>query len=298
MDKQPNLGHLLSLTLPDGPLILCGDFNTHSPLWSPPDLLTSPWALTLETWLDTNDLISLILEGCVTRRSTTGRDSVLNHIFANLDFLGNPFFPAACSVSFEKLISSDHAALFIDLPLSIPLPSSLPEPRWIIEDQMEQEWKKAFVAFPRPLITDIASLTRASDDLMLLTNVTCDKFFAQKKKRSTRAKGLAWWNEACQIVAADVSRAHGPERRHLSVVLRASIRHAKRAWLEKLITDPAISIWDMAKWRNGRKSPWIPLIYGSSDPEEMGKVFETRFFHFPSPAKLALTLPGTPADTV
>ena len=48
MDKRPNLQHLLSLTIPDGPLLLCGDFNTHSPQWSPPDLPTSSWAPTLE----------------------------------------------------------------------------------------------------------------------------------------------------------------------------------------------------------------------------------------------------------
>ena len=51
----------------------------------------------------------------------------------------------------------------------------------------------------------------------------------------------------------------------------------------------------MAKWRNGRRSPWIPPIHGSSDPREMGKAFEDRFFHFPSPAKPTLTLLGTPA---
>jgi hypothetical protein len=49
----------------------------------------------------------------------------------------------------------------------------------------------------------------------------------------------------------------------------------------------------MAKWRNGHRSPWIPPIHGSSDPEEMGKAFETCFFHFPSPTKPVLTLPGT-----
>ena len=82
---------------------------------------------------------------------------------------------------------------------------------------MEEEWKQAFGSFPQPLITDIASLSRASEDLLTLTSSTCDRFFA--KKKSTRTKGLAWWNEACHIVAADVSRAHGPERRRLSVVL-------------------------------------------------------------------------------
>ena len=51
----------------------------------------------------------------------------------------------------------------------------------------------------------------------------------------------------------------------------------------------------MAKWRNGRQTPWIPPIDGSSDPDEMGKAFESRFFTFPSPEKPVLNLPGTPA---
>ena len=160
---------------------------------------------------------------------------------------------------------------------------------------MEKEWKAAFSIFPRPLITDIPSLQRASDDLLLLTKATCDRFFAKRGK--TRSKGLAWWNKACQIAASDVSRAHGPERRHLSKVLQATIRHAKREWIENLITDPSTSIWDMAKWRHGRRSPWIPPIEGSSDPEEMGHSFSSRFFHFPSPEKPILTLPGQPAPT-
>lgn len=80
---------------------------------------------------------------------------------------------------------------------------------WVIEDQMEQEWKAAFALFPRPLITDVTTLTKASDDLLLLTASTCDRFFA--KRKASRIKGLAWWNNACRITAADVSRAHGAE---------------------------------------------------------------------------------------
>ena len=221
VDKRPNLGHLLSLTLPDGPVLLCGDFNTHAPTWSPPDLPISPWAPTLETWLDTYELMSLVPEGSITRRSMTGRDSLIDHIFVNMDFLGNPFFPGTCSISFEKSVSSDHAALFLDLPISTPSSDPVTQPGWIIEDQMENEWKAAFATFPPPLITDIPSLQRASDDLLLLTKATCDRFFAKKGK--SQKKGLTWWNEACQIAATDVSRTHGPERRHLSKVLRATI---------------------------------------------------------------------------
>ena len=211
INKRPDLHHLLSLHIPDRPLLLCGDFNTHSSLWSPPELPISLWAHHLETWLDNHNLMSLVPEECVTRRSTTGRDSVLDHMFANMAFLGNPFFPSSCSVSFERSISSDHAALFIDLPLTSPPPPPSSQTGWVIEDQMEQEWKAAFAAFPRPLITDIPSLTRASEDLLLLTASTCDRFFS--KKRTGHKKGLAWWNDACRIAATDVSRAHGPERR-------------------------------------------------------------------------------------
>ena len=141
INKRPNLRHLLSLPLPDGPLLLCSNFNTHSPYWSPPELPTSPWVPTLEHWLDNNNLISLIPEGAITHQSSTGQDSLLDHIFVNMAFLGNPTFPTSCSVSFEWSISSDHAALFVDLPLSTPPLAPTPQPGWIIEDQMEQEWK-------------------------------------------------------------------------------------------------------------------------------------------------------------
>ena len=209
IDKRPNLRHLLSLPLPDRPLMLCDDFNIHSSLWSPPDLPISPWAEMLENWLDTHNLMSLVPKGAITQHHKMGRDSLLDHIFANLDFLGNPFFPGTCLVSFERSISSNHAALFLDLPISIPPPTLMPQPGWIVEDQMEREWKQAFGSFPRPLITDIASLSQASEDLLTLTSSTCDRFFARRK--ATHTKGLAWWNEACHIAATNVSRAHGPE---------------------------------------------------------------------------------------
>ena len=235
--------------------------------------------------------MTLVPKGSITCQGT-GKASLIDHMFVNLAFLQNPFFPASCSVSFEQSIS-DHATLSINLPLSTPPPLPTAPTGWIIEDQMEQEWKHNFSRFPRPLITDVPSLTRACTDLITLTNVTSDKFFARKRPHGN--KSAAWWNKACSITAADVSRAHGQERQHLSTVLHATIRHAKRDWLEGLITDPTTSIWDLAKWRNGRHSPWIPAINGSSDPEDMGKNFKEHFFSFPKPPEPVLTLPGTAA---
>ena len=124
-------------------------------------------------------------------------------------------------------------------------------------------------------------------------DTTCDRFFA--KKQTHHNKGLAWWNDACRIAAAEVSRAHGPEQRRLSAVLQTTLRHVKWDWLEGLITDPSTSIWDLTKWRHSRRTPWIPPINGSSDPDEMGKMFKEQFFSFPKPPKPVLNLPGTPA---
>ena len=169
----------------------------------------SSWAPALENWIDGHNLISLVSEGSITHRGT-GRDSLIDHIFVNMAFLENPLFPAICSVSFECSISSDHAALFINLPLISPPPGPPVHTGWVIEDQMEQDWKHAFATFPRPLITDIPSLTRASTDLITLTHATCDKFFSRKTTHNK--KGLSWWNDTCKIVAADVCRAHRPKR--------------------------------------------------------------------------------------
>ena len=208
----------------------------------------------------------------------------------NLPFLANPFFPSLCSVSFDRSISSDHAALCLDLPLLTPPPPPLKDLGWKIEGQMKKDWMKAFAEFPTPLITDIPSLTHASDNLINLTNATCKKFFARRK--SGGSKGVAWWNDTCTIAAAEVSRAHGAERRRFSTVLRNTLRQAKQNWLEKVITDPTTSIWDLAKWQKGRHSPWIPPINGSANPDDIGSEFKKRFFHFPRPPPPALELPG------
>ena len=42
------------------------------------------------------------------------------------------------------------------------------------------------------------------------------------------------------------------------------------------------------------RSPWIPLINRSSDPEDMGNAFKERFFSFSKPPEPVLNLPGAP----
>ena len=60
----PHNGHGLQYLLdhdPDDqiPTIIVGDLNTHSRLWSPAGKTPSPWAPTLEDWIERNDFLVL-----------------------------------------------------------------------------------------------------------------------------------------------------------------------------------------------------------------------------------------------
>jgi endonuclease/exonuclease/phosphatase family metal-dependent hydrolase len=45
---QGNLSHLLDFSPDPTPILLAGDFNTHSDTWSPGGKRASPWAPSLE----------------------------------------------------------------------------------------------------------------------------------------------------------------------------------------------------------------------------------------------------------
>ena len=66
-DKTPNLSHLLHTHIDDAiPTILCGDFNTHSCSWSPPNISPSLWLDSLELWLDNHSFFSTVPEHTIT----------------------------------------------------------------------------------------------------------------------------------------------------------------------------------------------------------------------------------------
>jgi hypothetical protein len=66
------------------------------------------------------------------------------------------------------------------------------------------------------------------------------------------------------------------------MALHMTIRNAKRKWVDSLADNPDVSIWDMAKWRKGRRLKDIPPIMTSTgpsqDPELMSETFLSRFF--------------------
>jgi Reverse transcriptase (RNA-dependent DNA polymerase) len=67
--------------------------------------------------------------------------------------------------------------------------------------------------------------------------------------------------------------------------LHLTIWQAKRDWYEDLLNNPEVNIWDLAKWRKGRRQAWLPPIQVeggmSSVPAQMAEAFCDRFFVSP-----------------
>src|SRR5579863_1967670 len=131
MDHSPHLDTLLSLPpLLHIPTLLCGDFNTHFPQWSPPHARPSPWASSLYNWLSNEDFISLVPLHSITRESATHRGSLIDFIFANDRAFSSFPLPDHCSGSFSYTASPDHAGLLLHLPFSATSTPPRPHKGW------------------------------------------------------------------------------------------------------------------------------------------------------------------------
>jgi hypothetical protein len=95
---------------------------------------------------------------------------------------------------------------------------------------------------------------------------------------------LPWWSRECSLACAALCSCHWRDCKHHSMVLQMTIRNAKRDWVDQLLDDPDVSIWDLAKWRKGRRLKDIPPILADGslthDPDLMSVVFQSRFFDF------------------
>jgi Endonuclease-reverse transcriptase len=138
---QGNLSHLLDfIPDPSVPILLAGDFNTHSDTWSPGGKRASPWAPSLETWLEEHGFVSTVPDGSISRCSSNSLPSLIDFIFINEAFLEVPSFPVTCSVSFGASVGSDHAGLSISVPWTLTPPRLLCPPRWKIDPDLKDDW--------------------------------------------------------------------------------------------------------------------------------------------------------------
>jgi len=94
------------------PMILCGDFNTHSHLWSLPSTTLSPWAIPLEEWFDANNFSLIRPPRTVMWVSDwdNQQSSILDLILLNTaGIVSNQF--SDTSISFTDSLGSDHTTL-------------------------------------------------------------------------------------------------------------------------------------------------------------------------------------------
>jgi hypothetical protein len=271
---------LLLLPLdPHIPTLIAGDFNTHSLFWSIPPQASSPWAPVLEEWIDRHNLFLTVPDGSITWQNTR-HHSFIDLLFVNAALFDFPLSPSTCEVSFSLTFGSDHAGLLYSFPL--PLPHSLPSPRkgWIIDDLKHDDWVASIRAIPTPTITSIADAHHAADELNTALRFTADMLF--DKRRPNLNGKYPWWNESCRQAAAAVANTSGDTRTQNRLLLRKTLRDAKRSFFESLLTDSSTPIWDVAKWRHGRRETLIhPISDGDNlvlDFNSMTQVFKKQFF--------------------
>jgi hypothetical protein len=263
VNDRNSLHTLLSMDLdPTIPTLVIGDFNTHSPHWSPREIAPSPWSRQLEEWTATQ-LLQLANEpGCPTwHGSGTQRPSTIDLAWFNDATILHGTF-SGLTIDDAASYGSDHSALHLTL-FTDPLPILEPDPDslgYIISDRGEEEWIKNFpirelpFSLPLPTVEEIESTAaQLTTDLGLATAAV---FPCQK---AGIPKGSPWWNDKCASLAEALHDATTPDEKKItSATLRTGIRLAKCAWADRLINDS--NLWDVAKWRHGRRVTCIPAL--------------------------------------
>jgi Endonuclease-reverse transcriptase len=202
-----NLNHLLEASLDHSiPIILGSDFNMHFDTWGPGGKHTSPWAATLEQWIDDNRFISTVPENAISCRLTTSNPSLIDFIFVNESLLEVPLFPFSCSVLFDLSMGSDHAGLLLPIPFTPIPPALFDPPGWKLDPAKKEEWCSWFHSTPLPDITVHSSLHSAAHNLLAWISDVSDSLFQKKSPPTDR--NLPWWFWECSLACAALKSCH------------------------------------------------------------------------------------------
>ena len=136
------------------PTLVVGDFNTHSPSWSPPDIPRSRWAGRIEEWAAANLLTLANKQGEVTRKgSDRERDSVIDLIWYNESTILKSTF-SGLKVDWDGSLGSDHALLQVTAHTSRVNPQSTGhiDAGFLTDPGAKEQWIKALRDNPAPLL--------------------------------------------------------------------------------------------------------------------------------------------------
>jgi hypothetical protein len=133
---------------------------------------------------------------------------------------------------------------------------------------------------------------RAADELNNTLRFTADLLF--DKRRPNPNGKYPWWNEKCRLAVVALAGTTGDIRLQFRRALRTTLRDAKRTYFESILADTSTPIWDVAKWRHGRREATIHPILSSSgnlmsDFHSMACAFKERFFDITASGPMGLT---------
>src|SRR5712671_904716 len=117
------------------PTLVIGDFNPHSPTWSPPNIPHSGWAAKVEEWVSTNLLTLANDPGVIMRKGVEHKcDSTIDLTWYNEVAIQSATF-SGLKLNWEGCLSSDHAMLYITgSPGGPPVPLEAAAPEGFLLD--------------------------------------------------------------------------------------------------------------------------------------------------------------------
>jgi hypothetical protein len=279
------------------PTLLVGDFNLHSPSWSPTGWDTSRGAHRLEEWAATQTLELLSKPRIPTRMGEGGgRNSTLDLAWCNMAALIQGTFVGA-EVDFGGSQGSDHALIrtIASTPVAIyRVPADTVAIYRVPADRTDRFDididAEAWEEWDRILRFELPPLTRP------LTPVDVDTFvnniylaFNAACRATMKTVGAApgfnsrWWNEDCKVAAKAMQEGfwNDADQCAANLHLKKVVREAKREWANEYITTA--NVWEVAAWRHGRHSSHIPALRNKNgdlvyDHEGMASLLSACFF--------------------
>jgi hypothetical protein len=269
------------------PTLLVGDFNLHSPSWSPTGWDTSRRAHRLEEWAATQTLELLSKPHIPTRMGEGGgHNSTLDLAWCNMAALVQGTFIGA-EVDFGGSQGSDHALIrtIASTPVAIHQAQLDRTERFNtdIDDQAWEEWER-ILRFELPPLMGLHTMETVDtmvDDVYLAFNQACKA--TMKMVGAAPGFNSRWWNEDCRAAAKAMRGGFWNEadQRTANQHLKKVVRSTKREWANKYITTA--NVWEVAAWRHGRRASHIPVLRNSDgdlvyDHEGMASLLSARFF--------------------
>ena len=296
--------HLINTHLPEGPTILCGDFNLHAPEWDSTVLNANALTQQFQEWLMDHNLQVLNDPDQPTYHGHRFQHAKVDDlVIANLDTFENSDI-SPIHVLEDSHYSSDHYPISFEIHSITNTP--IPKQRLNLHENHREEWESTI----KPILTQIHSqltpnvspdsLDKLSQDIIEAIKTATHKTMSTWSKQSIHAKH--WWNEDLDKTITQLRRLSTVIRtspnpylirqyKRTKDVFRAKVRHHKRNWAtSRLEGANSKDVWEFTKWYKCRGRRSRPLYSSPSNvpaatDQERALIFAGLFFPAPHPIR-------------